>query len=111
MKQFKITIRAIIDSNGGDFDNDDLYLDIDSGRDHIEDLSIERHDEELIVCQYYTQRGDLMRDPQVRFDISGDGRTAIEYRDDPHTHKIDNSGLSIDDFLARWSTNLQDQFL
>ena len=111
MKQFKIVIKAIIDSNGGDIDNEDLYLDIKPEDDCVEDLSIERQNDELIVCQYHTQRGDLMRDPEVRFDISDESWTVIEYRNDPHTHQVDSSGLDIDDFLTLWATNLENQFL
>ena len=111
MKYFKITVKTIIEFYGGDIGNEELYLDIDSGRDYIEDLSIKRHRNELVVRQYRTQRGDLIRDPEVRLDISNGDWEAVEYREDPHTHQIDHDGLQLDDFLCRWATNLEEQFL
>ena len=111
MNRFKIIVKSIVNKYGGDINSDELFLDIDSGQDHVEDLNIEGNGDKLVVCQYYTQDGNLIRDPQVKFDISEEGWTAVEYRDDPHTHKFDSSGLSIDTILSRWATNMEKQFL
>ena len=89
----------------------DFYLDIDAESDAIMDLSIERHGDELIVCQYYIQRGDLMRDPEVTFRLEADGEwTPVSYRVDPlNTYEYSTDGVPIDDMLDVWAENLQMQ--
>jgi len=75
------------------------------------DLSIERHGNELIVCQYYIQRGDLMRNPEVKFRIEADGTwTPVSYRVDPlNTYEYSTEGVPIDDMLDVWAENLRAQ--
>lgn len=78
--------------------------------DGFEDLSIEKIlENKLSVMQTYTQRGDLMRDPEIVFDVSGDEWVAIELRMDPHTHMIDDNGVDEDGFTELWNKNLRDQ--
>jgi hypothetical protein len=48
----------------------DLYLDVDAEIDAVMDLSMERHRDELIVCQHYIQRGDLIRSPEITFQVN-----------------------------------------
>jgi len=112
MSQFKDVIKRIVRSEGESIENEDLYLDIEAESDAIEDLNIERHGNELIVCQYYIRRGDLMRDPEVRFQIQDDGSwKPVSFRDDPYTNKRSSKGLEITNFLSTWAVNLEHQFL
>lgn len=74
------------------------------------DLTIEKITENhLIVAHYYKQEGDLMSDPQIVFDISGDEWPPIEFRTDPYTHDRDEDGLNIGDFVDQWNQNLRAQ--
>jgi len=74
------------------------------------DLTIEKIAENrLSVAHYFKQRGDLMRDPEIVFDISDGEWTPIEFRTDPHTHDFDETGLEIDEFLDMWNRNLRNQ--
>ena len=112
MSEFKDVIKRIVRSEAESIENEDLYLNIEAESDAIEDLNIERHGDELIVCQYYMQRGDLMRDPEVRFQIQDDGEwKPVSFRDDPYTHKRSSKGLEITNFLSTWAVNLEHQFL
>lgn len=75
---------------------------------HIEKLAADR----LSVAHYYTQRGDLMSDPEVVFDTAGDDWTPIEYTQHgfPQVHQYDGDGL--DDaagFVDQWDDTLDDQ--
>lgn len=77
----------------------------------FEDLVIEKvNDDYLSVMQYYTQRGDMMRDPEIVFDVSGDEWTAVMYRQDPTIHRRDEDGLpEATAFSEQWSENLRAQ--
>ena len=110
MKNFRDTIISIVNQNGESIESD-FYVDVDAENDAIMDLSIERHGEELIVCQYYIQRGDLMRDPEVTFQIEADGTwTPMSYRVDPlNTYEYSTEGVPIGDMLDMWAENLRMQ--
>jgi len=75
-------------------------------------LVIEKvYDDVLSVEQYYTQRMDRMRDPEVRFDVSdSEDWTPIEYRQDPGIYRRDEDGLDLDGFLDTWDKNLKMQY-
>jgi hypothetical protein len=73
------------------------------------ELNIERHGNELVVCQYYLQRGDLMRDPKIRFRIEDDEWIPISYRQDPSVRQYSADGIEIDEDLQTWAENLQSQ--
>lgn len=76
----------------------------------FEDLSIERIGEKrLCVGQYYTQRGDLMGDPEVIFIIEDKEWRAVRYTQYPMFHQHDEDGLDIEEFLQRWGQDLRDQ--
>jgi len=112
MKYFKKVIRRIVRSEGESLDNEDLYLNVESGSGSIMDLTVEKHSDELIVSQTYTQRGDLMRDPEIRFRIQDDGEwLPVEYRQDPNIREYCTDGIDIEDFLETWAGNLKCQFL
>lgn len=82
------------------------------------DLDIEKVlDDQLSVAHYYTQRGDLMRDPEIVFQVEQlsdtDSWTPIIYRQDgfPQVFQHNETGLgrSVTDFADQWSDNLQAQ--
>lgn len=110
MVKFKNIITSIVNQHDEPIDSD-FHLEIESDSDAIMDLSIERHGDELTVCQYYLQRGDLMRDPEVRFRVESDGKwTPISYRIDAlNAYEYSTEGLDIDDVLKTWAENLRAQ--
>lgn len=69
MRYFVKTLRTIVEQHGEEFESD-FALTVES--DSFEDLTIERHGDELTVMHTYTQRGDLMRDPEVTFELQED---------------------------------------
>lgn len=76
----------------------------------VMDLTIEKvMDDRLSVAHYYTQRGDMMRDPEIVFDTSGDEWVPIEYRQDPMMHQHDKAGVDLGGFDKQWSENLKNQ--
>ena len=78
--------------------------------DGFEDLTIEKIGEgRLSVGQYYTQRGDLMSDPQVVFVVDDAEWRSVRYTQHPLTHEHDESGLDLSDFLSTWDKNLRRQ--
>ncbi len=112
MKNFRDTIISIVNQHGESI-NSDFYLDVDAENDAVMDLSIERHGGELVVCQYYIQYGDLMRDPEVSFRIEANGTwTPVSYRIDAlDTYEYSTEGVPIDDMLDVWAENLRMQGL
>jgi len=109
---FQDVIRSIVEEYGSDLDNQNMYIRIESDREYIENLSVERIDKEIIVTQFYIRRGDLMRDPEVRFEIQDDGSwKPVSYRLDPSVYQYCGDGLDLDDVLETWATNLEEQFL
>ena len=76
-----------------------------------EDLTIEKiGDNRLSVAQTYTQRMDLMRDPEIVYEIEDDGNwKPVEYQQDPGIYKRDMDGLSMDGFIQTWDKNLEQQ--
>jgi len=105
---FKQTIISIVNQHGESIDSD-FALDIDADSNAVMDLSIERHGDELIVCQYYHQRGDLMRDPEVRFRVEADEWVPVSYRQDPSVRQCSADGIEIAEYLQTWARNLQSQ--
>jgi hypothetical protein len=76
----------------------------------IMDLTIEKVGaSRLSVAHYYTQRGDLMRDPEIVFDTTGAEWTPVEYRQDPVSYKTDSDGVDLGGFEKQWSDNLREQ--
>lgn len=81
-------------------------------RDGFDDLVIEKvADDRLSVAQVYTQRGDLMRDPEVVFRIDDEGWTPVMYQHDPWQYEQDDNGLpDVRHFCeGTWNTNLRKQ--
>lgn len=69
-------------------------------------------DNRLSVAHYYTQRGDLMSDPEIVFDISGEEWTPIEYTQHgvPSIHQHNPDGLNdASGFVDDWDDRLDDQ--
>ena len=108
MTDFKQTIISTVNQHGESIDSD-FALDIDADSNAVMDLNIERHGNELIVCQYYYQRGDLMRDPEVRFRVEADEWVPISYRQDPSVRQYSADGTEIAEYLQTWARNLQSQ--
>ncbi len=110
MVKFKNVITSIVNQHGESIDSD-FHLDIESDSDVIMNLSIERRSDELTACQYYLQRGDLMRDPEIRLRVEPDAEwTPISYRIDAlNAHEYSTEGLDIDDVLETWAENLRAQ--
>ncbi|EMA49108.1 hypothetical protein C451_19513 [Halococcus thailandensis JCM 13552] len=76
------------------------------------ELTIEKvGSDRLSVAHYYTQRGDLMRDPEIVFRIEeNDSWTAVEYQqDDCGIYQHDKSGLDLSEFIKQWDENLGNQ--
>ncbi|MFP4218046.1 MAG: DUF6908 domain-containing protein [Salinarchaeum sp.] len=75
------------------------------------DLTIEKiADNRLSVAHYYTQRGDLMSDPEIVFRIDGDEWIPVRFTQHPHVHQHDEDGLSkVKDFVTTWDHNLKRQ--
>lgn len=110
--RFKEVVEEIVEEYGSELSNENMYIRIESDADYIEDLSVERIDKEIIVTQFYTRRGDLMRDPEVRFLVEEDGSwKPVSYRLDPSVYQYCKDGLDLDDVLSTWATNLEEQFL
>jgi hypothetical protein len=76
------------------------------------ELTVEKiGSDRLSVAHYYTQRGDLMRNPEIVFRIGeSDSWTAVEYRqDDCGIYQRDESGLNMSEFIKQWDENLENQ--
>lgn len=75
-------------------------------------LTIEKiEDSKLSVAHYYTQRGDLMSDPEIVFRIDNDGEwTPVRYTQHPRHHQYNENGLpSVDAFVNTWDRKLRKQ--
>lgn len=74
------------------------------------DLTIEKiGPQRLSVAHHYVQRGDLMCDPEVVFEIEDGLWTPIEYTQHPRVYERDESGLNLSEFLSRWEQNIRRQ--
>lgn len=108
------TVLNIIQIAGHDsIDELDVNELIEVENDPFMDLAIERvGDEQIIVGHYYTQRGDLMSDPEIVFDVSGDEWIPVEYNQHgfPQIHKHDEDGLNeVASFIDDWDAQLEEQ--
>ena len=85
---------------------------IEVSQDGFMDLTIEKvgHDR-VSVAHYYTQRGDLMSDPEIVFQIEDDGTwLPIRYTQQPNIHDFDPDGIAhTQPFIDQWSSNLRAQ--
>ena len=75
------------------------------------DLTIEKIGEDQIsVAHYYTQRGDLMRDPEIVYRIEDGNWVPVEYTQDPRVYQRDQTGLpDVQEFAQTWDENLRRQ--
>jgi hypothetical protein len=120
------SVRDILSARGyssvNDLDvNDRIEIDLDSEAQMP--LTIEKIGEyedgdvrgsRLSVAHYYTQRGDLMSDPEVVFDAPHDDEgewVPVRYVQHPHLEQYDLDGLGADvqEFVAMWDENLRRQ--
>ncbi|MCU4753492.1 hypothetical protein OB919_16120 [Halobacteria archaeon AArc-curdl1] len=113
----KETVEQLLEAKG---DTDPYEMEIGEnyefdGGEHHYNLVIEKvYDDILSVEQYYTKRMDRMSAPEVRFDISGDEWTPVEYQNHdtiPQVYEADKNGVNgLDGLLETWESNLQSQF-
>jgi len=105
-------IKDILKAEGTTVQEMDVNENYSYESDVYENLVIEKVRENVIsVEQYYTQRMDRMRDPEVRFDVSDpENWKPIEYRQDPKTYDRDEDGINLSGFLSTWDKNLRNQF-
>lgn len=66
-------------------------------------------EQELSVAHYWKQNGDLMRDPEVVFDISSQDWIPVRFVRDPDTDEFDPAGIDAREFLEVWDRNLRRQ--
>lgn len=104
-------VKAILKEKGySSVSEMDINESVNIEMDGFTDLYIEKTGEsQLSVAHYYTQRGDLMADPEIVFDVDEDW-TPIEFIQHPNIHHANKDGLSeVADFAGQWSSNLVDQ--
>lgn len=97
-----------------DMDVNEFYT-VDSGSDAMMDLTVEKtYSDTVMVAHLYEQRGDIIADPELRFDASEwSDWTPTEFRQDgaPQVHQQDSTGLGqgVQDFVSQWDDNLRRQ--
>lgn len=76
-----------------------------------EDLTIEKlAGNRISVAQTYTQRMDVMRDPEIVYEIEENGNwKPVEYQQDPGIYEHNSDGLDLGGFIEQWDENLQKQ--
>lgn len=108
------TIKQIIQAAGYD---DVAELDVNElievENEPFMDISVEKlADDRLSVAHYYTQRGDLMSDPEIVFDVSEAEWVPIEYTQHgfPQVHHHNPDGLDdVAGFVDDWDENIDEQ--
>lgn len=106
------TVTEIVQAHGYDSVHDMAVGDhIKVEHNHQMPLTIEKiGDNRLSVAHYYTQRGDLMSDPEVVFRLDGDTWVPVRYTQHPRIHHHDESGLkTLKSFVNTWDRNLRKQ--
>jgi hypothetical protein len=75
------------------------------------DLTIEKVAEDrLSVMHSFTQNKDLMRDPEIVFDVAGNEWTPVVYQQSPNLYREDEDGLpDVGAFADTWDTTLRKQ--
>lgn len=111
-ESFRNAVEKILTNNGVTVEDMDVgdAVQVDGGA-AFQDLSIELIAENrLSVMHTFTQRGDLMRDPDIVFDLSGEEWVPVEVRQDPvQVHRMDEDGIECGDLLQMWAKNLDAQ--
>lgn len=107
------TINAIVTQHGYDNIHDmDVGDHVTVNRDHMMPLTIEKiRDNRVSVSHHYTQRGDIMYDPEIVFRINDNGQwTPVRFRQDPRIYQHDEDGLpDVQAFARQWDNRLQKQ--
>ena len=110
-------VRDVLEFEGASTEEMGVHDALRYSRDGFYDLGIEKvGDEELLVGQYFTQRMDLMRAPEVVFDTSGGNGdwTPVEYTNHeslPQVYRRDESGVDgLGELLDTWESNLRGQY-
>ena len=107
------TVKDVVRSYGYDTVDDMSVGDsiqVEPDSDVMMPLVIEKIDENrLSVAHYYTQRGDLMADPEIVFHVKNEEWVPIRYTQHPYIEQYDPDGLDLDGFVEQWNQNLQRQ--
>lgn len=106
------TIKTILHKEGIDDPAEmDLGDQVEIEVDGYMPLTIEKiEDNKISVAHYYTQRGDLMSDPEIVFRIDGDEWTPVRYTQHPRLHQYNENGLpSVEAFVNTWDRKLKKQ--
>lgn len=106
------TVKAIVAHHGYDnIDDMDVGDYIKVNREHMMPLSIEKiSDDRLSVAHHYTQRGDLMCDPEIVFRLDNEQWVPVRFRQDPRVYQHDEDGLTdVRVFAKQWDTRLETQ--
>jgi len=88
------------------------HIEIDPDPDGQMPLVIEKTGEHRVaVAHYYTQRGDVMYDPEIVFHIDNGVWMAVEYTQHPHIYQHDDTGLvdAYDFAVNTWDDQLRTQ--
>jgi mRNA-degrading endonuclease HigB of HigAB toxin-antitoxin module len=72
-------------------------------------------EDQITIMQLYVQNGDIMRAPEIVFDISGDEWTPITHVNHevrPQVYEHDEGGLGdeVKEFIEFWEDNLRMQY-
>jgi len=109
------TIHEILQLHGydtpQDMDTGD-HVTVTHEEDGMMPLTIEKiGDNRLSVAHYYTQRGDLMSDPEIVFTITDDEEwIPVRYTQHPHIHQHNEAGLpDVATFAKQWDQTLKTQ--
>jgi len=106
-----VQILEHLDMEFAEMELNDLVT-VDPESEAMDELTIEKIGDDLLsVGHYYTQRGDLMRDPEVVFRVDGDRWWPIEFRRDgtPQMHDHNEDGIDLRGFDRHWNKNLKNQ--
>lgn len=106
-------IRIVQAAGHDDVDELDVNKLIEVENESYMDLCVEKlADDRLSVAHYHTQRGDLMSDPEIVFDVSGNEWVPIEYTQHgfPQVHQHNPDGLDdVAGFIDEWDENIDEQ--
>lgn len=106
------SVKEILNDYGVDsVEEMDLNESYTAESDHYMDLTIEKIGENrLSVAHYKEQRRDLMRDPEIVFEVDGDDWTPVRYVQDPFMDQYDPDGIpEAEEFAQQWDENLRKQ--
>jgi len=85
-------------------------ISVEHDAEYQDDLVISKlSDRQLSVAHTYLQRGDIMHDPELVFQHTGNDWIITMYRQDPRIRRMDKRGLAMDEFVSDWDHRLKEQ--